>query len=258
MILKAKKLPCIVKPVLLCLDYDGTLVPIVDDPQKALLDKNSLQMIHEISQTARLAIISARPVSFILQQLPVELSGSIILSGLYGYEMFYGNGIMRAKVTLFNKKTLLNNLKKLLSEKCIPHSVIEDKIYTIALHFRTCPSLERTLIELATQIAQTHNGEIRLGKMVVEIVPQNFPTKAKIVEKLSSAFQSVIYCGDDLSDAQAFQTLKARLDDKSYCVAVKSLNYYEKLSEYADITIKPEELKDTLTTLLESCNNFKD
>ena len=48
--------------VMLFLDYDGTLTPIVDSPHKAIIPKESINLINRLSKIPRyrLAIISGR------------------------------------------------------------------------------------------------------------------------------------------------------------------------------------------------------
>ena len=70
------------------IDYDGTLSPIVDDPTQALPLDGVPELLDDLTRRyARVAVVSGRPLAFLLDVLP----HSLILTGLYGLEALSGD-----------------------------------------------------------------------------------------------------------------------------------------------------------------------
>jgi len=70
----------------LFLDYDGTLVPITDTPQKARMPSELKSLLTELSQIpgCKVAIISGRPLEDIKNIVGIQ---EIIYVGNHGFEI---------------------------------------------------------------------------------------------------------------------------------------------------------------------------
>ena len=204
-------------PVLLLLDYDGTLTPIVETPPKALLEAEVKEALETIVKNPwlKLALVSGRTIQS-LQAVSGLSNQAILFSGLHGGEILvagcYRNSAIEAqKATI---RTLSQALKKALQP--IQGIVFEEKDgCAIAIHYRNVPSLEAVeVIEetVATLLeAYNNNNQVRvqMGKKVMELLPVSF-NKGNSVNALIGEFPSYfpIYCGDDITDIAAFQAVQ--------------------------------------------------
>jgi len=206
--------------LILLLDYDGTLTPIVGTPDKAILHDDMRTVLEEIKEDPNiiLAIISGRSLEDVKSK--VRING-ICYAGNHGMEIEY-----KDKLFVFpDAKTKMDVIKKICAElnpllKGIEGVIIENKGLTASVHYRMAPP---TRIHEVKSIARTafrpyiESGDIRIthGKMVLEIRP-NIPwDKGKAVLWVLSAIEkeapqkhATIYIGDDRTDEDAFKALK--------------------------------------------------
>jgi trehalose 6-phosphate phosphatase len=94
-----------------------------------------------------------------------------------------------------------------------PGIVLEDKGYSLALHYRLAPEKERAVTQAATAICAGLDAasiELLPGKLVVEIKQRGF-TKATAVRELMTyspfAGRRPIFIGDDVTDLGVFDVL---------------------------------------------------
>ena len=72
--------------ILLCLDYDGTLVPICKNPSLAKLSLETKELLTDLSQNPCISmnIISGRPLNEIKKLIGIE---NILYAGNHGFEI---------------------------------------------------------------------------------------------------------------------------------------------------------------------------
>jgi trehalose 6-phosphate phosphatase len=94
-----------------------------------------------------------------------------------------------------------------------PGIVLEDKGYSLALHYRLAPDKERVVREAAAKVCaglQSQSIELLPGKLVLEIKQTGF-TKATAVRELMTyapfAGRRPIFIGDDVTDLGVFDIL---------------------------------------------------
>ncbi|MBC22875.1 MAG: trehalose-phosphatase [Phycisphaerae bacterium] len=196
-------------PVLLVAsDYDGTIAPIVDDPEKAVPDRCAIVAIRSLAQLrdTHVSIISGRSLSD-LDRL-TRLPASIHLVGSHGSEFepdFAGTLLPSAM-------ELRTRIEDQLTEIADDYDgiSIEAKPASVALHYRKASEKDAT-----TAVQRVKAGPARLegvvvkeGKMVIElsVVSTN---KGDALETLRHRFgaTAVLYIGDDVTDEDAFRTL---------------------------------------------------
>ncbi|MEK6528236.1 MAG: trehalose-phosphatase [Nitrospirota bacterium] len=209
------------KFILLFLDYDGTLAPIVESPTLATLSKENKGLLKKISEepNCSLAIISGRSLGDI--QSTVGLKG-IIYAGNHGLEIdgpkikFENQISPRLKLIIRHVyKDMVNKLSK------INGVLIEDKGLVISVHYRLVAEKDiQELLSIFTEITDPHvvRDKIRIdsGKKVYEVKPPVKWDKGKVVlwflarQQFNSEGKNVlpIYIGDDVTDEDAFKALK--------------------------------------------------
>jgi trehalose 6-phosphate phosphatase len=152
----------------------------------------------------RVSVISARRRADVLARLHVP---RVRYLGLYGWEHSSG------QVTVCDA---VLHVKTFLSGALPPHPKIwiEDKQYTIAIHYRGAPEpIQQAAAErIARAVAPWRSRLcVRPGKCVWEIVPADIGNKGLAVRRELARLPSnalPVYIGDDLSDEAAFATVR--------------------------------------------------
>lgn len=202
--------------ILLGLDYDGTLTPIVDDPGKALLPERMRQTLWALARRddVTLAVISGRAHADL--QTLVGIPG-LIYAGNHGLEIS-GPGISFLEPAARAASRELHELAQELARKVhhIPGTLVEDKGLTLSVHYRRVAPVDVDAIRdiVVKTIAPRHERfHITLGNKVYEIRPRIAWNKGAaltwIKQRLNRPDALVIYLGDDTTDEDAFRTLAA-------------------------------------------------
>ncbi len=211
------------KYLFLFLDCDGTLTPIVDTPDKAVISQETKKLLDSLAQkkNCRVAIISGRALVDIKERVGLK---NIIYSGNHGFEI-EGPKIKYELVLPVGYKKILQRIKVKLKEKLsgIKGAFVEDKNLSLALHFRLVDKEQRASVKTIfheTTIVYLVKNKIRIkpGKKVLEVRPPLPWDKGKVVLWLLARQEALlksqkiipIYIGDDLTDEDAFKALKNR------------------------------------------------
>ncbi len=208
--------------VFLFLDFDGTLSPIVNTPDKAVIPKDVRGLLKDIAQKKdfKVAIISGRSLADIKKRVGVE---SIIYSGNHGLEVESPKIKHKPQIST----EYMDGLKKIKAElkerlKGVKGAFIEDKGISLAVHFREAGKRETNIIktifrEVAIIPSVVKKIKIRTGKKVIEAGPPIEWDKGKMVLWLISRQRFCLddnkdivafYMGDDVTDEDAFKALK--------------------------------------------------
>ncbi len=205
------------KRIAICLDYDGTLTPIVDDPQKAVLSEEMRRTLLSLADSFPVAVISGRDLQDVQNLVGID---SIFYAGSHGFDIS-GPGISHAGPEE-GKKFLpaLDRAEKEISRKMenISGAWVEKKKFSIAVHYRKVDPGETELVEQAVREVAGAHPELRQsgGKKIFELQPRMDWHKGKalmwILDRLGLDQPDVIpvFIGDDVTDEDAFKTLKDR------------------------------------------------
>ncbi len=174
------------KKPLVILDFDGTLAPIVSDPENARIDAENLENLQKVSKEAKVAILTGRPASFVKRQVGPKIR----VLGLHGNKtdaMDQGiEGLKKRAIRLFGKN----------------QGVVEEKPLGFALHYRNAPTLKRSL----ARFAKTAGKGIRVlkGRKAFEFLPASVRVKAETLESIvkRNPKRRVLFIGDDNSDLE--------------------------------------------------------
>jgi trehalose 6-phosphate synthase/phosphatase len=201
------------KPFLF-LDYDGTLAPIAETPDKAVLSHTMHSLVMRLKDRVPLAIVSGRGIDDVRQRVGIE---DIIYAGNHGSEIWSDGKALVSRQSSDDRlalEELLRRLNTALSH--IPGVLIEDKGVTASIHYRTVGIKHLAdFSDLFNRIARDYEKTFRItpGKKVVEVRPLNAWNKGDavswILEKLGGG-RAPVYIGDDVTDEDAFRVLKGR------------------------------------------------
>lgn len=205
------------------LDYDGTLTPIVKDPQKAILSPEHREVIASLLGKEKnfVCIISGRAIEQLRGFIRLE---GLVLAGNHGMEIagpdisYTNDGALRAKARLREIADLLKG--RLGGYEGV---LVEDKGLTVSVHYRMLPpkhhpSLKRFFYREMEGFLKSNTFIITRGKRVLEVRPNVVWNKGSAVERIlgyvSDYLQEKrpypIYMGDDETDEDAFRVLKGR------------------------------------------------
>ncbi len=198
------------------LDYDGTLTPIVRDPDRAVLSQSMRNILEKLTRQKGLALVvlSGRKLRQLRRLVGVD---EIIYAGSHGYESGFATPkTLHERVKRF--RPVIHRLASRLAKKLvgIRGAWIEDKGFTCSVHYRKCRRRDalRVLRICDEVIGSRDRIRVIKGKKVYELCPAIEWGKGKAVEWLLRAFPgitgkpSVIYLGDDATDEDAFRVVK--------------------------------------------------
>jgi trehalose 6-phosphate phosphatase len=209
------------KTILLFLDFDGTLAPIVSTPARVHLPsqtKKILRQLHSLSNI-KLAIISGRNLDDIKKM--VAISG-IIYAGNHGCQITGPNINWQHLFPII----WIKKLQKLYQELSVAMTgikgvLIENKNRSVAVHYRNIKNKDMVRFrEVLKRISQPYLAssciKASLGKKVIELGLVTMWNKGEAVNwlirrlKHSKTIHSYIpiYIGDDVTDETAFTVLK--------------------------------------------------
>ena len=202
--------------MLVMLDFDGTLSPIVDHPDLATLPPETRTRLIKLRATSGvfLAIISGRSVADLRQRVAVE---NITYVGNHGRELQKPGALEPETDSEIQRRMeeVAGRLTKELSG--VPGVYIENKGFTVALHYRQVPEALHPQVQTrAQQIAHEMADVIEMseGKCVYDLFPSDGANKGKAALALIEEHGGLpnvlpLYCGDDTTDETAFRALPA-------------------------------------------------
>ncbi len=205
------------KCLAVCLDYDGTLTPIVDRPELALLSDRMRQTLARLAAIATVAVISGRDLKDIKRLVALD---SLYYSGSHGFEIAGPGQTEQASEHGAEYLPLLDSTEQALREKFagIEGALVERKRLSVAAHYRLVdPSDYERVKKITDEVVAAHQGLRRtLGKMVYDLQPDIDWHKGKAVATLLEALGLdgddvlPLYIGDDVTDEDAFRELRDR------------------------------------------------
>lgn len=241
--------------VLVAVDFDGTLAPLVADPQQSRPVAGAINALVALAhEGAIVAIVTGRDA-----QTAVRLGGlaeipGVTVAGLYGLETWH-DGELDTPDTPPALDDLQHRLPDLLREHDADPAVwIEDKRLSLVVHGRRADDPAAALRPLRAPI-DTLAGELDLevhpGRDVLELRLPGYD-KAGALRRLAGEHRGVLYIGDDLGDLPAFAEIKSmRAHGRvAYGVAVLS-SAVDEVADAADLTVdRPDDVVELLTGLV--------
>jgi trehalose 6-phosphate phosphatase len=197
------------------LDYDGTLTPIVSQPEDAWLSDSMRQKLRELAARAPVAILTGRDLDDVRRRVNID---SIVYAGSHGFDIAGPHGLRRQMATEFLPTLDLAEKELHAALDGISGARVERKRFSIAAHYRhvnenDVPKVKQAVGEVATR----HRKLRRInGKKVYELLPDVAWDKGKAVlwllETLGLDRENIrpIYIGDDSTDEDAFRALQHR------------------------------------------------
>ncbi|CAH8281631.1 unnamed protein product [Eruca vesicaria subsp. sativa] len=215
------------KQIVMFLDYDGTLSPIVDDPDKAFMSSKMRRTVKKLAKCFPTAIVTGRCIDKVYNFVKLA---ELYYAGSHGMDIKGpAKGFSRHKRV---KQSLLyqpaSDYLPMIDEVCIQllektksirGVIVENHKFSASVHFRCVD--EKKWSELVLQVRSVLEKYPKLklsqGRMVFEIRPVIDWNKGKALEFLleSLGFGNSnnvfpVYIGDDRTDEDAFKMLRDR------------------------------------------------
>jgi len=200
------------------LDFDGTLAPIVDDPDMARADIRAVEALARLTpHLAAAVIVTGRPAAVAVEYgrfRGVPGLERLVVLGHYGLERWDADtdritapepprGVHDARLAL---PGLLQALDVWTT------TWTEDKGSAVAVHTRRAPDPQATFDLLRgplTDLAERHGLTVEPGRLVLELRPEGMDKGLALAAFLRERkAASVLFAGDDLGDLAAFDAVE--------------------------------------------------
>ncbi len=202
------------KHILLLIDYDGSLTPIVEKPELANLSPQVKECLQELAGNPHitLGIISGRAMEDLRERVGIN---GIIYAGNHGLEI-KGPDITYINPAAKKAEPVLHSLCQNIEENIgdIKGAIIEDKGLTLSLHYRLVDEaqmreLNRIFCEATKPLATSGRIKVGKGKKVYEVKPPVDWDKGKAIALIAQNLKGeeqplMIFLGDDVTDYDGF------------------------------------------------------
>lgn len=203
------------RPVAVFLDYDGTLTPIVDRPEDALLPAATRRALDELARTCTVGIISGRDLDDVMGMVDVP---GLWFAGSHGFDVCAPDGSR----TQFDQGAAalpaLDAAELALVDPVgdAPGSWVERKRFAIAVHHRATDEADVPALEAAVRRIADAAPELRMtgGKKIFELRPAAAWHKGTALSWLmertgASPDTLAVFVGDDVTDEDALDVVRS-------------------------------------------------
>ncbi|CAL9493503.1 trehalose-phosphatase [Streptomyces sp. enrichment culture] len=201
------------------LDFDGTLAPIVPDPDRARAHPEAVPALAALApKVASIAVITGRPAEVAVHHggfAGVPGLDRLVVLGHYGAERWdAATGTLATPAPHPGVAAVRAELPGLLERSGAAQGTwTEDKGHAVAVHTRRAPDPQAAFEVLRAPLADLaarHGLIVEPGRMVLELRPPGMDKGAALrgyVHSLDAA--SVLFAGDDLGDLPAYAAVDA-------------------------------------------------
>ena len=245
---------------LVALDFDGTLAPIIDDPEQAVADPDAVAALAEVGAlVGTVAVVTGRPA-----RTAVQLGGfadhpglgAMVVLGQYGVERWdAATGVFDLPPEPPEVTAAGDELPELLESLGLAEARVEHKGRALGVHTRELDDSAGAfdqLLEPVGALAERHGLTLEPGRQVLEIrapgIDKGDALRDLVAEVDATA---VVFAGDDLGDLPAFEAVAALREEGLPGLLVCSASHEEDaLRSLADVVVNgPAGVADWLRDL---------
>jgi trehalose 6-phosphate phosphatase len=195
-------------------DYDGTLTPIVDRPEDAVLTQEMRSLLQSLSHHCRVAVVSGRDLADVRQMVGLD---NLYYAGSHGFDIAGPEGLhlqqAQAEASLPALDQAETRLQHQLQGREGVH--IERKTFAIAVHYRRAKESPQAIESVVDEVlADAPSLRKKSGKKIFELQPDVPWDKGRAIAwlmdqlKLQTPQVVPLYLGDDTTDEDAFRALR--------------------------------------------------
>lgn len=195
----------------LFIDFDGTLVPLVDHPDLVRADGELIELLKALHARfeGRIAIVSGRSIAQ-LDAMIGDVATQVAVAGSHGAEVRLDGRLVEPE----RPAGLDAAIAEVRSYGAgHPEMFIEEKSHGVAMHYRKAPILEEPVRRRAAAIAERTGLEVQPGKMMIELRGPGWDKGQAVEALLAEAPLSTgapVMIGDDLTDESALRVAEDR------------------------------------------------
>lgn len=205
------------KGIAVFLDYDGTLTPIVEDPDKAFLSDSMKNTLIDLANKVPVAVISGRDRPDVQRLVGI---GRIFYAGSHGFDIAGPDGMETGPEKGKDFLPALDGAEKEVKKRlgAVSGAWVERKKFSLAVHYRKVGESDVPKVKQAVEETAARHPDLRQsgGKKIFELQPKMDWHKGKALMWLLGELEldkpDVVpfYLGDDVTDEDAFRALKHR------------------------------------------------
>ena len=197
----------------LLLDFDGTLSEFTPLPDDAVIHPKIVEPLTRLARKLALtAVMSGRAASDVSERVGIE---GIVYIGNHGAEYIVDGAMSvapEAAVGGDGMQVLLEALRAVVDE---PGMVWEDKRFSASVHYRMAADEARVVERLTAALdtlPQAAGLDVFRGNKLIEIRRRDSVNKGAALDKAIRDWDlsTVIFLGDDTTDADALRVLRRR------------------------------------------------
>ncbi|KAJ0412572.1 hypothetical protein ATCC90586_006939 [Pythium insidiosum] len=210
------------------LDYDGTLSPIVDVPDRAFMTEEMRRALNALSSKYVTAIVTGRSTEKVYNFVQLD---NLVYAGSHGFDIKGPKSLPISCRIADDFRPLLADCLRDLSARIahIPGAEMEDNRLAVSVHYRHVPMSRQSDVEdiVDAYVAEHPKLVKKHGKKVFELRPRVDWDKGRavmyILAELGLDAENVVpfYLGDDVSDEDAFNALNSRPIGRGISIIVR-------------------------------------
>jgi trehalose 6-phosphate phosphatase len=237
--------------VLVGLDFDGTLSPIVDDPDRAVIHPDGPRVLAALASRVRaVVVVTGRPARQVVDLGDLDRvadglpdGARLVVMGQYGNERWDASSReFTSPEPPAGLRAFRDELPRLLKAERAEGAHIEEKGLAVAVHTRRLPDPAAAfarLEEALADAAERHGLSLEPGRLVLEVrapgMHKGLALETAVAEHDAGG---VLFAGDDLGDLEAFEAVRALRDGGLPALLVCSgSEEQEALAELADVVV---------------------
>ena len=224
-------------------DVDGTISPIVDEPDAAKVTPENFRLLKQLQKNLPLvAVISGRAAEDVAHRVGIP---GLVIVGNHGMDT-WTDGKVNISEQVGPYLESLRHASPEIEAKMVAGMRFEDKGATLSVHYRQTDAPEIVGAELAPTmqaIADRHGLVLTRGRLVFEFRPPINVDKGTAFRELVSAHSlgAAFFIGDDVTDVGAFQAARELRGSglcQGYGLGVKSQGTPSVVLEEADFFVE--------------------
>jgi alpha,alpha-trehalase len=156
---------------MLFLDYDGTLSPIVSDPDAARLVDGAAEALELVAGVCPVAILSGRDLADVRERVGIP---GLWYAGSHGFELTGPDGAYHQNEAAAAFVPILERAAAELREglAAFPGVRVEHKRFAVAVHYReVAPELVGEIVATTHKLGARDGLRVTSGRMIVELRP---------------------------------------------------------------------------------------
>lgn len=195
----------------LFIDFDGTLVELVERPDAVCIDGELRSLLGALGRALprRVALVSGRSIAQ-LDEMLGEIDPMLAYAGSHGSERRWHDGALHLPVRAAGLDGVVAAFDRFAASR--EGVLVEPKSYSVALHYRLAPAAQEDAHGLARALASEHGLVIQHSKMMVELKSTGADKGAAVrafAARPEMAGRPPVFIGDDLTDEAGFEAAQA-------------------------------------------------